>query len=313
MHRFQCLVCGKTTNTYRKVEPAPKYCSLNCRSADSKRAYPEQWLTVVRFKDCARCGAEYGPLAGDVSAFLKSRYCSAECESRGPLSRRAREDLLAFGPRPIPDERRKNRGGSYRRWQIAVISRDLGKCQNPACRGTSSEMHAHHIKPWRDHPELRFDVANGTTLCSDCHWDEHSTSGANGVNSGEPVPGGAGGNPEPSRDRKVVEGVTTRGRAYRRVETHCEWCGKFVSKPLSDAKGKEHLFCGYACARKHHWANHPEQMVEVQCGFCGKAFEKAANQLKVYPTSYCSKGCAQSARNRRRWGSKDDPGQPTLL
>jgi hypothetical protein len=56
------------------------------------------------------------------------------------------------------------------------------------------------------------------TLCHRCHWAEHAASDANGVNSGNIRPGHAEDNPEPSDGRKPVEGVTTRGRAYRRWE-----------------------------------------------------------------------------------------------
>jgi 5-methylcytosine-specific restriction endonuclease McrA len=30
-------------------------------------------------------------------------------------------------------------------------------------------LHPHHIQPFADHPELRWDVNNGMTLCTNCH------------------------------------------------------------------------------------------------------------------------------------------------
>lgn len=70
-------------------------------------------------------------------------------------------------------------------WAYAVKHRDAYICQR--CRkhkqdivkvGKSSTdyMHAHHIKSWKDFPELRFDVQNGITLCHDCHVKEHGWS-----------------------------------------------------------------------------------------------------------------------------------------
>ena len=54
-------------------------------------------------------------------------------------------------------------------WADAVKARD-GKC----CRcGTEHNLHAHHIKPKRTHPELKLDLANGITLCYRCHKAEH--------------------------------------------------------------------------------------------------------------------------------------------
>jgi hypothetical protein len=75
------------------------------------------------------------------------------------------------------------------------------------------------------------------------------------VNSGNILPGQAGDNPEPSFGRKPVEGVTTRGRAYRRWDGKCDWCGTFISKPWSDTVGKAHLFCSKVCSGKHNAAN----------------------------------------------------------
>lgn len=56
-----------------------------------------------------------------------------------------------------------------KRWSLAVRNRD-GKCVD--C-GAGGKLHAHHVKPWKQHPELRFDVANGATLCPPCHQKVH--------------------------------------------------------------------------------------------------------------------------------------------
>lgn len=53
----------------------------------------------------------------------------------------------------------------YRVWRVAVIKRDK-VCQ---CCGDISKRHAHHIKHATYFPLKRFDVANGITLCADCH------------------------------------------------------------------------------------------------------------------------------------------------
>jgi hypothetical protein len=52
----------------------------------------------------------------------------------------------------------------YKTWHKSVFRRDKWKCKiaNTDCLG---RIEAHHILPWRDYPELRFDVDNGITLC----------------------------------------------------------------------------------------------------------------------------------------------------
>ena len=57
-------------------------------------------------------------------------------------------------------------------WRTAVFVRDRYTCQK--CGDTTGgNLRAHHIKSFADHPELRFDVTNGITLCQHCHDLEH--------------------------------------------------------------------------------------------------------------------------------------------
>lgn len=60
----------------------------------------------------------------------------------------------------------------YRFWRTAVFKRDNYTCQNCGARngnGHTVYLEADHIKSFADFPELRFDIANGRTLCRDCH------------------------------------------------------------------------------------------------------------------------------------------------
>ena len=59
----------------------------------------------------------------------------------------------------------KDRGGQlHREWSKNVKSRDNWKCkiENNDCSGA---LEAHHILGWRSHPELRYKLNNGITLC----------------------------------------------------------------------------------------------------------------------------------------------------
>lgn len=58
----------------------------------------------------------------------------------------------------------------YIEWRTAVYKRDDYRCQE--C-GKGGQLNAHHIKEWALHPESRFDVNNGITLCEDCHIEKH--------------------------------------------------------------------------------------------------------------------------------------------
>lgn len=57
----------------------------------------------------------------------------------------------------------------YRTWRKAVFERDDYTCQGEGCGSRGGELNADHIKPFSTHPELRFKVSNGRTLCVPCH------------------------------------------------------------------------------------------------------------------------------------------------
>lgn len=62
----------------------------------------------------------------------------------------------------------------YKQWRKQVFERDNYTCQECGARnvrGLKLKLNADHIKPFALHPELRFDVSNGRTLCEDCHKD----------------------------------------------------------------------------------------------------------------------------------------------
>lgn len=63
---------------------------------------------------------------------------------------------------------REYKDGQYRDWMLAVKNRDGWKCKisNNECKG---RLESHHILPWKDYPELRYQINNGITLCIKHH------------------------------------------------------------------------------------------------------------------------------------------------
>ena len=215
-----------------------------------KRLYPiganhPRWQKIKREKPCQHCGKIFvwdGKRAASV--FRQQKFCSKKCSDLGGFRRYGKDH-----PNYRETARRRNRTGPYRKWVSAVFSRDQGKCQK--C-GSLEGLHAHHIKSWEECPELRFEVSNGITLCFRCHWEVHAALKAKAVNSVNTQAG----NTEPSLNGNVFEGVTTRGRAYRRWVGKCDWCDTIISKAWSDVKDKAALFCSGSCRSKWIRAKH---------------------------------------------------------
>lgn len=245
----RCVQCGKARSVIPARASTFRFCSYACRGAWRAEhwvgANHPRWQGGERQKSCQECGARFEIRAGQpITTFRRQRFCSKSCADKGGFRYEGESH-----PNYRPEGRRRASRGKHGAWARAVISRDNATCQH--CNATEVELHAHHIASFRDHPERRWDVANGVTLCFRCHWRLHTALTANGVNSGNIPPATAEDNPEPSFGRKPVEGLTTRGRAYRRWNGPCDWCGAFISKRWSDAAGKAHLFCSRVCAGKH--------------------------------------------------------------
>jgi hypothetical protein len=74
---------------------------------------------------------------------------------------------------PKPTLSKRKRGYKDFAWSVVVKERDK-KCIH--C-GSDQDLHAHHIKQYKDHPELRYDVNNGITMCQTCHINYHKENG----------------------------------------------------------------------------------------------------------------------------------------
>jgi len=58
-------------------------------------------------------------------------------------------------------------GGLHKEWADDVKERDEYTCVE--CGTKEGRIHAHHVIPWKENEELRFDIDNGLTLCVSCH------------------------------------------------------------------------------------------------------------------------------------------------
>lgn len=109
-------------------------------------------------KICIKCGEEK-----ELDKFVKSqgeyRNKCKECKNR------ARRTAKPVGNKGIFRSKAKN-GRFYHQFRKEILERDGNKCTRCESKET---LHVHHIVPWRESEELRYDPANVVTLCDVCH------------------------------------------------------------------------------------------------------------------------------------------------
>ena len=133
----------------------------------------------------------------------------------------------------------------YRIWRCTVYKQDNHTCVLcGAYRSSNNPLEAHHILPWRSHLGLRYDAANGVSLCRLCHnslrWREMEF-----VERFQ----------EYVKSRTPIELTDAERARLQRVEVHCSNCGEIIF--VSRSKAKERLcFCRSKC-RHEYRTTHP--------------------------------------------------------
>lgn len=126
-------------------------------------------------KFCCRCLIKVCKWCG--SLFIsKNRhrhqiYCSALCRESVKIGKLAYPNIIGKRgkrPRTYHISNRLKHGNAFdREWRRSVFERDNYTCKKCGQRG--GRLQAHHIKPYKEYLDLRYDINNGQTLCVDCH------------------------------------------------------------------------------------------------------------------------------------------------
>ena len=176
-----CKFCNAELSRLRQSEGA-KFCNKKCYG---------RWLSINatgKNNSCWRGGPVFlicpcgNPFCVSAALFKSqgAKYCTQKCAAN------ARVASGAFKGQNHPNWK----GGKdwinnsirhsieYKEWRLAVWRRDGFKCQQPGCKGRG-KISAHHIHRFETHPELRFSVNNGITLCWPCHQEIRGREEAN--------------------------------------------------------------------------------------------------------------------------------------
>jgi len=186
--------CSRCGSTYHSYNHRSKFCSIKCRH-EPKPLNPISPKRQCRIWKCQRCG-EVLPrrrkfcqahrfirntcllnckMCGkEFQDYKHKKFCSRECyiKTVGPRQRGDKSHLWRGGVSPA--EKIIRESAEYALWRSNVFKRDDWTCQ--ICRKRGGILTAHHIKEFLKYPELRMELANGITLCWDCHssirWKE---------------------------------------------------------------------------------------------------------------------------------------------
>lgn len=156
------------------------YCSVDCKnehySHKFKGSKNPNWKGLTRRVNCSFCGTSF--IYTDYYG-SKNKYCSTECKGEHQKITLVGENNPNYKESIENDERVKNRTYTgYKEWRMKVFKRDGFNCLKCGTNSTrDNKLVAHHILNHYSHPELRIDVDNGATLCSECHWEFHRIYG----------------------------------------------------------------------------------------------------------------------------------------
>jgi|APSaa5957512622_1039677.scaffolds.fasta_scaffold14575_9 hypothetical protein len=167
-----CVDCDATieykSEAYYK-DSCKRKPTIRCRSCSNRIATKKQWADpdgkVNQPEHRAKKSrAQKAAWANPDSALNQPEFGEKIAES----VRQYQASL--HGQQHIPESGRKLTNAQLKKWSNRVKTRDDWTCQE--C-DSIRDLHAHHVKHARFHPELANDVDNGITLCELCHAKKH--------------------------------------------------------------------------------------------------------------------------------------------
>ena len=153
---YTCIQCGKIFkgNKYN----ANKYCSREC--------YNQAHAIKNKIRECPTCHKSFEAKQSE------DKYCSIECYNKNRHMPKGAQHWNWKGGISLENDKRDS--VNYKKWRQLVYERDNYCCVK--CK-SKVKLNAHHIKSWKNHPELRYEVSNGITLCEKCHIEYHKENG----------------------------------------------------------------------------------------------------------------------------------------
>lgn len=148
---------------------------LTAISATHTPRRPARWLC-----SCA-CGGETTVVLSKLTSGLtvscgcyRAEMSRARVLERRYIGWKRADQHPKWKPELSAWDRRHEREPENQLWRREIVRRDGNKCV--AC-GSTEDIHAHHLRSYTLHPEIRYEMSNGVTVCGGCHRSYHSHVG----------------------------------------------------------------------------------------------------------------------------------------
>lgn len=124
---------------------------------------------------CDFCGDSFTVTDSKFNSEQKNFYCSRDCQSKHRKITGKGELHNQWKGGITPANTKVRNSEEYKDWREEVFERDDFTCQK--CESRGGKLNAHHILPFSNFIEERLVVANGATLCKECHTIFHMKYG----------------------------------------------------------------------------------------------------------------------------------------
>ena len=140
------------------------YCCRQCYFDDHP---PRPNARTQQEVTCSKCGKKILRFKSEIKKNIRNIFfCSHKCCQEYNTGRNRWNYIH---DQSLRKENRHISDNIY--WRDLIFIRDNYTCQ--ICGQRGGKLNAHHIRPWRTYPELRFDTTNGITVCIQCHKKMH--------------------------------------------------------------------------------------------------------------------------------------------
>jgi hypothetical protein len=156
-------VCEQCLNEFESRRSIIRFCSTSCSAKWRASNFPLP-------SSCFEKGAQSWNTGKRISGMSGKKHSQ---ETKNKMRLASSGDKASNWKGGITEENyRIRRSGMYADWRKSVFERDGYTCVHCGAKsivGRRVTLEADHILQFATHPDKRFDVDNGRTLCSGCH------------------------------------------------------------------------------------------------------------------------------------------------